>query len=137
MKYIVDVKDISYGRIEVEADSIEEAQEKAEEIYLCGQVPWADSDVIYEIHPDYRTPTYYDRNGDEFKEGMQIIFGDSRIEQVSTTSDAQGRPDLGISATNEAFLQHHPSWEQEFYSLSTVDLISVEIHSENREKLRR
>ena len=30
MKYIVDVKDISYGRIEVEADSVEEAQEKAE-----------------------------------------------------------------------------------------------------------
>ena len=137
MKYIVDVKDISYGRVEVEADSIEEAQEKAEEMYFCGQVPWADSDVSYEVRPDYRTPAYYDRNGNQIKEGMRIVFKDGKIEQVYATSDAQGRQDLGISATNEAFLQHHPNWEQEFYSLSTVDLTSAEIHSENREKLGR
>ena len=50
MKYIVDVKDISYGRIEVEAESIEEAQEKAEEMYFSGMVPWADCDVSYEAY---------------------------------------------------------------------------------------
>jgi hypothetical protein len=65
---------------------------------------------------------------------MRIVFEDGRIEQVYATSDAQGRQDLGISATNEAFLKNHPDWEQEFYSLSTVDLSSVEISSADREK---
>lgn len=134
MKYIVDVKDISYGRIEVEADSVEEAQEKAEEMYFSGQVPWADCDVSYDARPDYRAPAYYDRNGNEIKAGMRIIFEDGRVEQVYATSDAQGRQDLGISATNEAFLKNHPDWEQEFYSLSTVDLSAVEIDPADRER---
>ena len=133
MKYIVDVKDISYGRIEVEADSVEEAQEKAEEMYFSGQVPWADCDVSYDARPDYRAPAYYDRNGNEIKAGMRVIFEDGRVEQVYATSDAQGRQDLGISATNEAFLKKHPDWEQEFYSLSTVDLSAVEIDPADRE----
>ena len=30
MKFIVDVKDISYGTVEVEADSVEQAEEKAQ-----------------------------------------------------------------------------------------------------------
>ena len=134
MKYIVDVTDISYGMVEVEAESIEEAQEKAEELYFSGMVPWAACDISYEAHIDYRGPSYYDRNGREIKEGMRIVFEDGRTEQVYATSDAQGRQDLGISATNEAFLKNHPDWEQEFYSLSTVDLNSVEISSADREK---
>ncbi len=54
MKYIVDIKDVSYGRIEVDADSVEQAQEKAEEMYFDGLVLWADCDVSYEVQPDYR-----------------------------------------------------------------------------------
>ena len=54
MKYIVDIKDSSDGRIEVEAESIEEAQEKAEEMYFSGMVPWADCDVSYEATPKER-----------------------------------------------------------------------------------
>ena len=54
MKYIVDVKDISYGRIEVEAESVEEALEKAEEMYFSGMVPWTDCDVSYEAMPKER-----------------------------------------------------------------------------------
>ena len=127
MKYIVDVKDISYGRIEVEAESIEEAQDKAEELYFSGHVPWTDCDVSYEAHPDYRTPNYYDRNGNEIKPGMQLVFANGRTELVYETMDQNGQPDLGISATNEAFLKNHPDWEQEFYSLSMVDLDAVEI----------
>ena len=134
MKYIVDVKDVSYGRVAVEAESIEEAQEKAEEMYFSGQVPWADCDVSYNARPDYRAPAYYDRNGNEIKAGMRIIFEDGSSEQVYATSDAQGRQDLGISATNEAFLKKHPDWEQEFYSLSTVDLSAVEIDPADRER---
>ena len=38
MKYIVDVKDVSYGRVEVEADSVELAEEKAQDLYFSGQV---------------------------------------------------------------------------------------------------
>ena len=129
MKYIVDVKDISYGRVMVEAESIEEAQEKAEEMYYIGQVPWADCDVSYEARPEYCSPVYYDKNGKEIKDGMQIIFEDGRYEQVFATSDAQGQQDLGISAINDAFLKNHPNHEQEFYSLSTIDLNSVQICS--------
>ena len=114
--------------------SVEEAQEKAEEMYFSGQVPWADCDVSYDARPDYRAPAYYDRNGNEIKAGMRIIFEDGRVEQVYATSDAQGRQDLGISATNEALLKKHPDWEQEFYSLSTVDLSAVEIDPADREQ---
>ena len=137
MKYIVDVKDISYGRIEVEAESIEEAQEKAEELYFSGHVPWTDCDVSYEARPDYRTPNYYDRNGNEIKPGMQLIFANGRTELVYETMDQNGQPDLGISATNEAFLKNHPDWEQEFYSLSMVDLDAVEIDPVDKESYGR
>ena len=129
MKYNVDVKDVSYGRVEVEAESIDEAQEKAEELYFSGQVPWADCGISYTARTDYRAPVYYDKNGNEIKAGMRIVFDDGKIEQVYATSDTQGHQDLGISATNEAFLKNHPDWEQEFYSLSTVDLNTVEITS--------
>lgn len=137
MKYIVDVKDISYGKIEVEAESIEEAQEKAEELYFSGHVPWTDCDVSYEARPDYRTPNYYDRNGNEIKPGMQLVFANGRTELVYETMDQNGQPDLGISATNEAFLKNHPDWEQEFYSLSMVDLDAVEIDPVDKESYGR
>lgn len=137
MKYIVDVKDISYGRIEVEAESIEEAQDKAEELYFSGHVPWTDCDVSYEARPDYRTPNYYDRNGNEIKPGMQLVFANGRTELVYETMDQNGQPDLGISATNEAFLKNHPDWEQEFYSLSMVDLDAVEIDPVDKESYGR
>ena len=137
MKYIVDVKDISYGKIEVEAESIEEAQEKAEELYFSGHVPWTDCDVSYEARPDYRTPNYYDRNGNEIKPGMQLVFANGRTELVYETMDQNGQPDLGISATNEAFLKNHLDWEQEFYSLSMVDLDAVEIDPVDKESYGR
>ena len=137
MKYIVDVKDISYGKIEVEAESIEEAQDKAEELYFSGHVPWTDCDVSYEARPDYRTPNYYDRNGNKIKPGMQLVFANGRTELVYETMDQNGQPDLGISATNEAFLKNHPDWEQEFYSLSMVDLDAVEIDTVDKESYGR
>ena len=54
MKYIVDVKDISYGSIEVEAGSVEQAEEKAQELYFSGQVNWDEADVSYEARPKER-----------------------------------------------------------------------------------
>lgn len=40
MKYSVDVKEISYGTIVVDAESPEEAIEKAEGIYHMGNTIW-------------------------------------------------------------------------------------------------
>ena len=54
MKYVVDVKDISYGTIEVEADSVQEAEEKAEAAYFDGKVMWDEADVSYEARPKER-----------------------------------------------------------------------------------
>lgn len=54
MKYIVDAKDISYGTVEVEADSIEQAEEKAQDLYFNGQVNWDEADVSYSARPDER-----------------------------------------------------------------------------------
>lgn len=54
MKYIVDVKDISYGTIEVEADSVEQAEEKAQEMYFSGKINWEEADVSYDARPDER-----------------------------------------------------------------------------------
>ena len=42
MKYLVDIKDTSYATIEVDANSIEEAEEKAHAAYYHGCVEWQD-----------------------------------------------------------------------------------------------
>ena len=44
MRYFVDIKDTSYATITVEADSLEEAEEKAQEAYYNGMVEWRDCD---------------------------------------------------------------------------------------------
>ena len=54
MKYIVDVKDISYGTVEVEANSKEQAEEMAQDMYFDGQVMWDEAGVSYEARPDNR-----------------------------------------------------------------------------------
>lgn len=54
MKYFVDVKDISYGTIEVEASNAEEAEEIAQELYFSGRINWGEANVSYEARPDER-----------------------------------------------------------------------------------
>lgn len=54
MRYIVDVKDVSYGSVAIEADSIEQAEEKAQVLYFSGQVNWDEADVSYSARPDER-----------------------------------------------------------------------------------
>ena len=44
MKYRVSVMETSYGAVEVEADSPEEAREKAEEAFHQGNVHWTSCD---------------------------------------------------------------------------------------------
>ena len=45
MKYNVKIKVIDNGSVSVEADSIEEAKEKAEEAYYNGAVFWDDTEI--------------------------------------------------------------------------------------------
>lgn len=54
MRYIVDVKNVSYGSVAIEADSIEQAEEKAQDLYFSGQVNWDEADVSYSARPDER-----------------------------------------------------------------------------------
>ena len=77
--------------------------------------------------PESSYPLYLDKNGNAIKPGMKILIADGGVELVHETTDEFGNPDLGISATNKAFLDRHPDWEQEFYSLSSVGVGSVEI----------
>ena len=51
MKYSVKVKEISYGVVEVEAASAEEAEEKAESVYYDGNVIWGISEVDCTAEP--------------------------------------------------------------------------------------
>ena len=50
MKYVCNVKGISYGTIEVEANSSQEAQNKAEAQYLNGNTVWSSGE--YEIEAE-------------------------------------------------------------------------------------
>ena len=50
MKYLCNVKEISYGVIEVEADSRQEAQDKAEAQYQLGNTIWNSGE--YEIEAE-------------------------------------------------------------------------------------
>ena len=72
-------------------------------------------------------PCYLDKNGNAIKPGMKILMADGSVELVYETTDEFRNPDLGISATNKAFLDRHPDWEQEFYSLSSLGTGSAEI----------
>ena len=70
---------------------------------------------------------YYDKNGNEIKEGMSLRMEDGSIEKVYATTDAYGEPDLGINASNEAFLEAHPEWAREYYSLYNFKANTIEI----------
>ncbi len=57
-KYIVNVKEISYGTIEVEANSIEEAERCADTQYTMGNTYWSGGEYelqAEEIKPPVKT----------------------------------------------------------------------------------
>ena len=70
---------------------------------------------------------YFDKNGKEIKAGMKILMDDGSVEMVYDTEDAYGNPSLGINASNEVFLEAHPNWAREYYSLSMFKQSSIEI----------
>lgn len=63
MKYEVCVKDISTGYVTVEADSVEDAKEKAETEYENGNVYWrnSDFDIVSVRAEQERTGTHESR----------------------------------------------------------------------------
>ena len=70
---------------------------------------------------------YFDKNGKEIKAGMNLRMEDGSVELVYDTTDQYGNADLGINATNEAFLLEHPNWQRECYSLSLFNNKAIEV----------
>ena len=50
----MDVKDISYATIAVEAKDAAEAEAIAKELYFSGKINWNEADVTWEARPDER-----------------------------------------------------------------------------------
>jgi hypothetical protein len=72
---------------------------------------------------------YYDKNGKEIKAGMSLRFSDGSVEQVYETQTPYGNPDLGINASNEAYMRAHdiPEEYREYYPLSNFSKQDIEI----------
>lgn len=64
---------------------------------------------------------YFDKDGREIKAGMKLLMEDGSIEMVYDTVDSYGKADLGINASNETFLDTHPNWARECYSLDDTE----------------
>ena len=75
---------------------------------------------------------YNDKNGKPIKAGMYLRL-DGKVEVIYATMDADGNPDLGINASNEAYLARHPEADREFYSLSNFDISTAEIIDDGQE----
>lgn len=71
--------------------------------------------------------TYKDKNGKQIEPRMHLKMEDGSTEVVYATQDAYGNPDLGINASNEAFLEKHPFASREYYSLCNFDMSKVVI----------
>ena len=76
---------------------------------------------------------YKDKNGKQIKAGMHLKMEDGSVELVYATDDGHGNPDLGINASNEAYLARHPEADREFYSLSNFDISTAEIIDDGQE----
>ena len=73
---------------------------------------------------------YKDKNGKQIKAGLHLKMEDGSVELVYATDDAYGNPDLGINASNEAYLEAHPFASREYYSLCNFDMSKTEIIDE-------
>ena len=76
---------------------------------------------------------YNDKNGKPIKAGMHIKMEDGSVELVYATDDGHGNPDLGINASNKAYLARHPEADREFYSLCNFDMSKTEIIDDGQE----
>ena len=74
---------------------------------------------------------YFDKHGREIKEGMLIRISDDPPERVYACSTQDMDEDLGVNASNEAYLKQHPDAEREYYSLSNFRADIIEIVEED------
>ena len=61
---------------------------------------------------------WYDRNGVEIHEGdtvRDVLCGKEELVYACECSAFPEEESLGINATNEAWLKHHPDWPREIY----------------------
>lgn len=70
---------------------------------------------------------YYDKKGQEISDNSILRMEDGTLEHVYRCQDQEGEEDLGINASNEAYLRNHPDAEREYYSLSNFDLSQCEV----------
>lgn len=70
--------------------------------------------------PVHREPKdkYMDCDGELIQPGHILLCPDDIRRKVYKCTDQNWHEDLGILATNPVFLQHHPDWPLEFYSLN-------------------
>lgn len=67
------------------------------------------------------SPYYEDTNGDKIYAGDMISIAGDEPEVVFEC----GINDLGVNASNEAYLKAHPEAEREYYPLSNFDMRDV------------
>ena len=70
---------------------------------------------------------YFDKNGVEIKASMTLLMSDGATEPVYDTTDNDGKPDLGINASNEDSLRKHTNADREYYSLGSIDIKNAEV----------
>lgn len=60
---------------------------------------------------------------------MYLRFPSGTVEKIYATVDAECNPDLGINASNDAYIRRHGLTEddREFYPLSSIDLYGTEV----------
>lgn len=71
---------------------------------------------------------YVDMHGEEIRPGYTVKIGDDESEMVYSCCNDFGE-DLGINASNEAYLRSHPDAKREYYSLNNFCSSIIEIVS--------
>lgn len=71
---------------------------------------------------------YVDKHGEDINAGYMIKIGDDDPELVYSCVNDFGN-DLGINASNEAYLKAHPDADREYYSLNNFMPSIIEIVS--------
>lgn len=72
---------------------------------------------------------YFDSKGTEIQVDMYLRVPSRGVEKIYATMDAEGNPNLGINASNDAYIRLHGLTEAdlEFYPLSSIDLYGIEV----------
>lgn len=73
-------------------------------------------DKVFKLDKPVRK--YEDKNGRIVLPGDILKFSDGSLEKVYLAVGDESMYDLGVNASNEAFLKAHPCWTREVYPLS-------------------